>query len=126
VDGNVFECEAAVSAESGETLSHHGGMILGEIDEHLAGVFHFEASEARRARGYGEGEIETEPGLSKLGLPGHEADGGATPERIDEPTFARRGLCEFRDPTDRQRFLAVKIARVVRMACPLFVPIVHG
>lgn len=113
-------------AESRETLPDHGGMILGEIDEHLDGVFHIEAPPARRVRGHGKGEIETEPGLSELGLSSDKADGGTPPERIDEPLLSRLRLCEFRDPEDRQRFLAVKSAWIVRMARPLFVPIVHG
>lgn len=97
------------------------GMILGEVDEHLPWILDFEALQAGRVRSDGEGQIETEPGLAKLGMSRHEADGGTSPERVDEPSFSRLGFCQLGDPADRQRILAVRKAQIVWIASSLFV-----
>lgn len=105
VDGYVLEIEAAVTAHPLEAPAHEGGMILGEIDEHIAGVADREPIEAGCGGRHGEGEIESEPGLSELGAAPDEPDSSSAPERLDEPGGVLRGLLEFPHATDRKRLV---------------------
>jgi hypothetical protein len=107
VDGDVIESEAPMAAQSGEAFPERGGVIFGEIDEHVTGVGDIEAVETRGGGGDREGEIETEPGLAEFGSAGEEADGRAAPEGVDEPARCVGRLVEFPHAADGKQFLLV-------------------
>jgi hypothetical protein len=105
VQGDLLEEEPAMPAKPGQALSDTGGMIFGQVDEHLSRITDFKGVEAGRAGGDGEGEIEPEPGFAQLGLPGHEADRGPPPEWLDQPRRVLLEWGEISGPADRERFL---------------------
>jgi hypothetical protein len=101
MDRNALEIDPAVPTESLEALAHECGMILGEIDEHIAGVGDFEPIEAGCGGGDGEREIEPEPGLPELGAPTYETDSRPAPELLDEPEGFFLRLLELPHAADR-------------------------
>jgi len=107
VEGDVIESEAPVEAQAGEAFPERGGVIFGEIDEHVSGVADMEAAETRGGGGDREGQIETEPGLAELGAAGEEADGGAAPEGLDEPAGVFVRLVELPHAADGKQLILV-------------------
>jgi hypothetical protein len=94
VDGGTNEVESPVLAQALEALAHGARVVFGEEEEDGSGVVDVEGIEARRCGGHGQGEVEAEPGLSQFRCASQEADGGAAPQGLDEPTGLGVGLVE--------------------------------
>jgi hypothetical protein len=82
VDGSRSEIQPAVLAQALESIAHDGRRILGEIEESGSFFLDPEASEARRATGDREREIQGSPRLAALGM--SPANG--------ETTFGQEGI----------------------------------
>jgi hypothetical protein len=101
VEGDALKIDPTVPTEPLEALADEGGMILGEIDEHIAGLRDLESVETGRAGRDGEREIESQPRLPELGVARCESDSCPAPELVDEPAGVILGLVELAHATDR-------------------------
>ena len=61
---DLFESKAAMLTQPVETLANARGVVLGEIDQHLALLRHGEGVEARGGGSDRECEVESQPGLA--------------------------------------------------------------
>lgn len=100
VERNASEVEPAVEAEAGEAELDVGGSVFGHVDECGSRIVHGEAAEAGGAAGDGECEVEGEPALAALGGTADDANAGASPERLDEPSALGPRIGEKRGAHD--------------------------
>src|SRR5208282_4269871 len=84
-----------VVAETGEASLDDGGGVLGHVEHHRAWVLDGEAAQTGCAAGDRDGQVEGEPGLAALGCSAEDADGGASPERRDEPLLGVEDVSEI-------------------------------
>ena len=82
-------------AEAGEASLDDGGGVLGHVEHHRAGVLDGEAAETGGAAGDRDGQVEGKPGLAALGRAAEDPDGGASPERGDEPLLGVEDVGEI-------------------------------
>ena len=101
-DGQSGELEAAVVRDTGEALFDHGRRVLRHVDEDMPGLGDGEGVEAGGTAGHGDGEIEPEPALPALGRAADDADAGACPEGLHQPSTAGRGVVEIDGAAHRQ------------------------
>lgn len=100
VDGHLGEVEAADLADATKPRLDDGAGVLGHVEQDGASVVDVEGAEARGAGCDGDGEVESEPGLAALGSAAEDADGGAGPERLDEPAGGAVAVIEVGSAND--------------------------
>ena len=110
--GHGVEVEAPVPTQAGQSLAHHRRRILGEVDQHLPRLGHREGVEARGAGRHRECQVECEPGLTELGCTADKANGGPTPELLDEPSRLQLCLVELSGALGAEVLVVGSVARV--------------
>jgi len=97
------EVETAAVAQALETLPHLGQRVLCQVDQRATGQVDGEAAETRRRRGHRDGDVEREPGLVALGLPGADRDRWVRIDRADQPAGPLGSRVELAGAHDTQR-----------------------
>jgi hypothetical protein len=113
-EGEPVEVGASGGGDVADALSDVGGAVLGGEEKDGAGLLDAEAAEAGPARCDGDGEVEGEPGLARLGGAAHDADGVVGPEAGGEPAFRGKDGLDVGHADDGQRFDGGKVHGMLR------------
>ncbi|MEA2738180.1 MAG: hypothetical protein QOH05_1487 [Acetobacteraceae bacterium] len=110
----IGETDAGRGADAFEAATDDVQRVFGWVKQNAAGAAHREATQAGDAGGDGDGQIESEEGLTAFGLAADDADGFFRPQPIDEPALLFGAIGEAPGRLDRK--LAHRRRRIAALA----------
>ena len=103
VNIQIFQIARRGGTDTFEPATHDVQGIFRGVEQYPTRTDHGEAAQARRARGDGDGQIQSEEGFAALGFPADYSDGLFRPQTGDQPALLLGTIGETVGLLDGQR-----------------------